>query len=242
MLNMKKTAIAAAIASGAVIAGPVSAAAIVSMTITDGEFFMNQGVGAGDPPYVFGDATTTNLISGYQGSGGAGVSGTECDATSPMCFQFFSSSVNTYTAASNIGDSSTPAGTITGGPVTTGDITGNVMTLDVSSWFANWNGTDFSQGYTEAGDAVTASTDWTNSADFIGQGLPQGGSASCTGTTCTFNNLRWEAYISGGAFDGKTGFWSLDGTATVVPVPAAVWLFGSGLLGLVGIARRRKVV
>jgi hypothetical protein len=27
----------------------------------------------------------------------------------------------------------------------------------------------------------------------------------------------------------------------VVPVPAAVWLFGSGLLGLVGVARRKKV-
>ena len=27
---------------------------------------------------------------------------------------------------------------------------------------------------------------------------------------------------------------------TVVPVPAAVWLFGSGLLGLIGIARRKK--
>jgi hypothetical protein len=26
----------------------------------------------------------------------------------------------------------------------------------------------------------------------------------------------------------------------VVPVPAAVWLFGSGLLSLVGIARRKK--
>ena len=28
--------------------------------------------------------------------------------------------------------------------------------------------------------------------------------------------------------------------STVVPVPAAVWLFGSGLLGLVGVARRRS--
>jgi len=28
--------------------------------------------------------------------------------------------------------------------------------------------------------------------------------------------------------------------ATVVPVPAAVWLFGSGLLGLLTISRRRK--
>ncbi len=29
------------------------------------------------------------------------------------------------------------------------------------------------------------------------------------------------------------------GTAAVVPIPAAVWLLGSGLLGLVGIARRK---
>ena len=28
--------------------------------------------------------------------------------------------------------------------------------------------------------------------------------------------------------------------STVVPVPAAAWLFGSGLLGLVGVARRRR--
>ena len=28
--------------------------------------------------------------------------------------------------------------------------------------------------------------------------------------------------------------------ATVVPVPAAAWLFGSGLIGLIGVARRKK--
>jgi hypothetical protein len=29
-------------------------------------------------------------------------------------------------------------------------------------------------------------------------------------------------------------------TVSLVPIPAAVWLFGSGLIGLVGIARRRR--
>ncbi len=51
---------------------------------------------------------------------------------------------------------------------------------------------------------------------------------------------------TGGFLDGN---FSADGSAVnamvaevqAVPVPAAVWLFGSGLLGLVGIARRKKV-
>ena len=38
-----------------------------------------------------------------------------------------------------------------------------------------------------------------------------------------------------------SGFVDSSGTAaSVVPVPAAVWLFGSGLIGLVGVARRKK--
>ena len=40
-----------------------------------------------------------------------------------------------------------------------------------------------------------------------------------------------------GPFPGQAP--SFQGTVSAVPVPAAVWLFGSGLLGLVGVARRK---
>ncbi len=46
--------------------------------------------------------------------------------------------------------------------------------------------------------------------------------------------------------DGKTSFGGvsyslhLEGTVQAVPIPAAVWLLGSGLLGLVGVARRKS--
>ena len=38
---------------------------------------------------------------------------------------------------------------------------------------------------------------------------------------------------------GNIGGFQLVADVTPVPVPAAVWLFGTGLLGLVGVARRR---
>ncbi len=41
-----------------------------------------------------------------------------------------------------------------------------------------------------------------------------------------------------GVFD-STGIVAKLGSVAVVPVPAAVWLFGSGLIGLIGIARRK---
>jgi hypothetical protein len=56
--------------------------------------------------------------------------------------------------------------------------------------------------------------------------------------TLTWSNpysvLVGESIISG------TASVSLSGTATLVPVPAALWLLGSGILGLAGIARRRR--
>jgi len=46
--------------------------------------------------------------------------------------------------------------------------------------------------------------------------------------------------LQGGEFNLISGFVDSSGSASAVPVPASVWLFGSGLLGLVGIARRKR--
>jgi hypothetical protein len=55
--------------------------------------------------------------------------------------------------------------------------------------------------------------------------------------TCTLINPL-------GGCDSSAQDWGVafntPGSWSVVPVPAAVWLFGSGLLGLVGVARRKK--
>lgn len=54
--------------------------------------------------------------------------------------------------------------------------------------------------------------------------------------------------LSGNGFDTTSVVWGFSGntigssysmTITAVPVPAAIWLFGSGLFGLVGLARRK---
>jgi len=63
-------------------------------------------------------------------------------------------------------------------------------------------------------------------------------------------NLEGIGTISGNGFDVTPTSWTLSANdtgnsysmtiaATAVPIPAAVWLFGSGLLGLIGIARKK---
>jgi len=60
------------------------------------------------------------------------------------------------------------------------------------------------------------------------------------GTTPALNSIRnWPLFSQ--IYQPYSDFTLSSGvTGSVVPVPAAVWFFGSGLLGLVGIARRKK--
>jgi len=70
---------------------------------------------------------------------------------------------------------------------------------------------------------------------------------------CSVTSVDTETSLDGilgqkmvdGPFIGFSANFDIDGgipgAPSAVPVPAAVWLFGSGLLGLVGVARRKKV-
>jgi hypothetical protein len=67
-------------------------------------------------------------------------------------------------------------------------------------------------------------------------------------TTDDWMNFTWRTTLDAGFIDvglrnRTSAIYSIafdDYSVTLVPVPAAVWLFGSGLIGLIGVARRKK--
>ncbi len=66
-------------------------------------------------------------------------------------------------------------------------------------------------------------------------------SASATSIAWLFNMSSGAQNGSFKTITGSYGWAVQSGDISAVPVPAAVWLFGSGLLGLVGVARRKRV-
>ena len=110
----------------------------------------------------------------------------------------------------------------------------NSQTLDFSGWGVTWNGIP---AITMASGAHSGGTD--------GVATITCGDASCSQSS-TFA-LDYYATVPLGDPSGFGGVMyalhlegHVGGTVSAVPVPAAVWLFGSGLLGLVGVARRKK--
>ena len=99
----------------------------------------------------------------------------------------------------------------------------NGGTLDMSGWYVHWNGVqiDMSGGATATMSCSTANCDGGTYTASYAAIVPDDG-------TTNFGNVAYTL--------------NLEGTITpsAIPVPAAVWLFGSGLLGLVGVARRKS--
>jgi hypothetical protein len=69
-------------------------------------------------------------------------------------------------------------------------------------------------------------------------GAPIGNKFSTTIFSLVAGN--YSAIVTGDAVGAAGGYYSVAMSAHPVPVPAAVWLLGSGLIGLVGVARRKE--
>jgi hypothetical protein len=130
------------------------------------------------------------------------------------------------------------SGTGSGSLVDNVSSTAGTWTLTVPL-FADWN------GYTHDLGEVTLST--ANTVSFWednGSGGKVLGTATGQSMNYTSGNGLFvgQTFVQGGPLVGlrvSIGFLGND-PPSLVPVPAAVWLFGSGLLGLFGVARRRK--
>ena len=203
MMQFKKTAIAVALAAGLVSGGVAQAATINTLFAGAGsQFGMGVFTGGGMIPI---NGSSNNIVGAYNAPGwNVSAAQTSQQPSAITAFSFGSAWVNTFTAAA-----STQALVPGGGPVPSGTVgtgtaiaNGNAITVDLSSFFANWNGTDFNQG--NAAATGTVSNVVGNNFDYT---------------------LNWKSLIAGGPpFGGQTGTWTFTGTGSVTaaapaPVP-----------------------
>jgi hypothetical protein len=160
-------------------------------------------------------------------------------------------------AALLLGTSTAHAVTVSADPGTIGNVSDSFLFfvppvggLTVDVMFTDDKTLEFGAGLT--GVTVTGGTTkplyTAGFLDLGGNLIPGTEFGSKVDADATEVNLAETTVISGIQFVGEPAFdgtyaliWlSNKPTVGVVPVPAAVWLFGSGLIGLVGVARRKK--
>jgi len=132
---------------------------------------------------------------------------------------------------------------------------------ELSAWVMNWIGDPFENlgillllfidgDENELGEVIGQTVDPFGTAD-VDLSVIQDGAEVSDWTRLAVSGVAPAGTVSARAFllhiqtgdpccAGGALYWD-DVQLNEVPVPAAVWLFGSGLIGLIGIARRKKV-
>jgi hypothetical protein len=263
-MNLKKTALASAVAislGAGVAAVPMTASAAIVNASFDGLFTMLNPAGAplqnssypyyGDPTWGYGLRTQISGTFTFNTSTGAGTA-----VVNP--FEFYASGpANPHDITMQaIGDGVGGNGTLVAGGmlfdwngnnnISVGIILdaaglfGALPTAGTSTTISGVGAIPASNGMKgnlPIGAAPMATT--TFNTDFnVNPGCA--GTASCL----TGNDTIGGDPMDNGPFTGFSANFDITSvhvtSVSTVPVPAAVWLFGSGLLGLVGVARRKR--
>ena len=140
----------------------------------------------------------------------------------------------------------------TGMHLTVSSVTGSTTAgLNFSGWRMTWAGIPsmpLGGGIQNCGtttDGICVSS-YPTSQDFGGT-INNGSGIATFAWDGIYGHAYTLDYTATVPLDDPSGFGGvyyglhLEGTVQAVPVPAAVWLFGSGLMGLLGLARRQKM-
>ncbi|VAW81760.1 hypothetical protein MNBD_GAMMA12-2241 [hydrothermal vent metagenome] len=159
---------------------PTSVFPLPATNLTNGNGFFSENQFDGSSPQA-------NKFFPASGGSPAFTISPDATITGFNPFLFFGQPVNTYFASTGIDNTAHAAPTI--------DITGG--TTDLSSFYANWNGTEFNQG--NKSNTVNPTTN-TSISDLV----------TVTDNGDTTFTLSWSSLIIGGAFNGKVGDWTMD--------------------------------
>ena len=169
-------------------------------------------------------------------------------ASASVTYQWVCDSLNCngdslFTSTMVISDSAFAAGDFTG-------VAGNVLSWDTSSGVGDGYTLGLADIATSLGDDVNLRIVLSGDGSLINDLLD-----ISAGTNITFDSIEGRVdffqgvntnYSVGSLRDGPIGGpfsdITIQGHFQVVPVPAAVWLFGSGLIGLIAFARKRDAV